>query len=164
MLKRLFQYQAATEAGVLQPHSMSSLPQDRPVPLMFPDVPLERHKTQTKVKVKKTLTKVKEEKGSSVKALGQHLKTKNALHMKLTQAKLAAQARNQAKLAGQQKASGNSKSAVALNKSPSQNKTTPAEKDPAQTKTVAQAKQVVQTKAAQPPKTAIQLTDGMIWQ
>jgi preprotein translocase subunit SecF len=114
------------------------------------------------MKVKKTLSKGKDEKGNErLKGLGQHMKSKNSLHIKLTQAKLAAQARNLAKLAGQQKVSGNSRS-TAQSKSPSQNKTAVAEKTQTQTKTLTQAKQVVQAKTPQAPKTAIQLTEGMI--
>ena len=138
---------------------MGSFHQDTQPPTTFPEVPLERPK-QTKLKVKRT-SKVKNEKGSHVKGSAQHTKPKNSLQMKLTQAKLAAQARNLAKLTGQNKASGHSKSS-SQSKSPSQSKTsTPDKVQPTPGKTVTQAKLVVQTKTTQPPKTAIQLTEGI---
>ena len=87
LLKRLFQYQAATEAGVLQPHGFVS--HEHPT-LAFTQLNIPK---QAKHKVKKQVLRRKEDKGNLSK-------TTNALHRKITQAKLAAQAKNLAKLAG----------------------------------------------------------------
>lgn len=88
LLKRLFQYQAATEAGVLQPLGMMTYEQHTSVTPTELPAPIPKN---TKTKVKKKVLKTKEEKGNISK-------TKSALHKKLTQAKLTAQAKNMAKL------------------------------------------------------------------
>lgn len=107
LLKRLFQYQAATEAGVLHSHGM--MPYEHS-PLPLPDLPTTTASKSTKPKTKKKPVKTKEEKGSMSK-------TKSALHKKITQAKLSVQAKNMAKLQQQ-------RTPKTLFKSPSQSKLT----------------------------------------
>jgi len=104
LLKRLFQYQAVTEASVLHSHGVLPL---EPTAVPLPDITTTTTSKSTKPKTKKKPVKTKEEKGNISK-------TKSALHKKITQAKLSAQAKSMAKLQQQR--------TKALFKSPSQSK------------------------------------------